>query len=69
MSLLPENQYFTLIETRVIDGIEYEVYNDDYGQSFHIAYKNPKTGTVEELGCGTYCDFKDTLDWLVERNK
>lgn len=64
-----ENQYFTFEKEIVIDGIKYEIYNDDYGQSYIIAYEDPDTGETIELGCGTYCDYQDVLEYCVKHNK
>lgn len=67
--LLEETKYFTFEKEEEINGIKYELYLDDYGQSYVIAYKDPIDGEIIEIGCGTYNDYQDTLDYCVKKNK
>lgn len=55
-TLLKTSKYFTYDRTIKCYGINVEVYNDDYGQSVHIAYVDSK-GKIKEYSLGTYCPF------------
>lgn len=37
---------------------------DDYGQSYFLVFEYK--GEVKELGCGTYCDYWDALEYVFE---
>ena len=64
--ILEKDPRYPLIESKTINGILYEVYLDDYGQSYFIKWLDPKTHEISEAGCGTYCGYEDTLEYLVE---
>lgn len=49
------NDYFTFVKKVEKLGQEFEVYLDDYGQSFIIAWKS-NNGKIETFCCGTYND-------------
>lgn len=51
--LLQETEYFTFIESFEELGIYFEVYLDDYGQSYVLVWKDD-SGNVKEWCCGTY---------------
>jgi hypothetical protein len=57
------DEYFTFIEYEECLGIRFEVYLDDYGQSYHLAWINPNTREKEKWCCGTYNNnYKETIE-------
>ena len=66
---LETSQYFTFIKSIEHNGRIYEIYLDDYGQSYVIGYKDIITDEIEELGCGTYCDYEYALEYIIEKQE
>lgn len=52
------NDYFTFVKKVTKLGQEFEIYLDDYGQSFIVAWL--ENDVVQEVGCGTY-----NSDWEI----
>lgn len=46
----------------------YEVYDDDYGQCFFIKYLD-KNNEMQEVGCGTYCNYDYLLEEIIRRER
>lgn len=59
------NDSFSFVGIRVCNGVEFEVYLDDYGQSYFLAWVDPKTGEIKERGCGTYNDYHSEIEDIV----
>lgn len=57
-----ENDSFQYVKTEVVNNIEFEIYLDDYGQSYHLAWTNPATLTTETWCCGSYNDYHWDLE-------
>jgi len=66
---LETNDVFTFIKSVEHNGHIYEIYLDDYGQSYFIGYKDVITNEIEEICCGTYCDYEDTLEYIIEKQE
>ena len=69
-TLLETSTYFTYVKTEVVSGIEFEVYLDDYGMSYVLAWRDPINNTICEWGCGTCNDYHiemlDIANYLVK---
>lgn len=52
--LLEETNVFTYYTTISKNNIDFEVYNDDYGECFYLAWIDPITKEAKECGCGTF---------------
>ena len=67
---LETNDVFTFDKKEVCKGVEFEIYNDDYGQSTILAWKDEK-GEICQWCCGTYNDYhwdmEDIADNVNER--
>lgn len=71
--LLDTSDYFTYEKTEICKGIEFEIYRDDYGMSYFLAWRDPQTNKVKEWCCGTcndyHWDMEDIADYILEQNK
>ena len=69
--LLETNEFFTFLRTDKCKNQRFEVYMDDYGQSFVLAWV--EDGEVREWCCGAYNDYyydmHDIADYLNEKQK
>lgn len=69
-TLLETSTYFTYVKTEVVSGIEFEVYLDDYGMSYVLAWRDPRNNTICEWGCGMCNDYHiemlDIANYLVK---
>lgn len=69
--MLKTDQYFTYEKTEICKGIEFEVYRDDYGMSYFLAWRDPKTNKIKEWCCGTcndyYYEMQDIAEYCLER--
>ena len=54
---LPENSSFEFYSAEEYDGELFEIYMDDYGQSFTLAWVDPVDKTIQEWNCGTYNNY------------
>ena len=54
---LKEDDTFKFYSAEEYDGVLFEVYVDDYGQSFHLAWIDPETCEIQEWCCGSYNDY------------
>lgn len=64
------NDSFSFIKKEVYEDVEFEVYLDDYGQSYFLVWLDPTTGELQEWGCGTYNDYHfDMEDIAAHVNK
>lgn len=54
-------------------GIIFQIYKDDYSQSYHLAWRNSNTDEISTWCCGTYNDYKldieDIADYIKEHMK
>lgn len=69
--LLETNEYFIFLRTVACKNQQFEVYMDDYGQSFVLAWI--EDGEVREWCCGAYNDYYydmyDIADYLNKKQK
>ena len=63
---LEENENFKLVRCEVVKGIQFQIYLDDYGQSYHLAWRDPLTDEVKSWCCGTYNDYKWDMEDIAE---
>lgn len=68
---LSENSSFKFYSAEEYDGELFEVYIDDYGQSFVLAWIDPVDRKVQEWNCGSYnsyiFDMEDIAASIKER--
>lgn len=50
-----------------IDDKRYELYDDDYGQTYVIEYFD-KENNKQEICCGAYCNYMSTLEYIIGKN-
>ena len=48
-----------LVKTIIQDGITFQVFLDDYGQSYLLVWEDPITHKEESWCCGTYNDYQN----------
>ena len=69
--LLETNEYFTFLRTEECKNQQFEIYMDDYGQSFVLAWI--EDDKVREWSCGAYNDYFYDMhaiaDYLNEKQK
>ena len=64
------NEYFTFEGRKTIDGVDIDVYCDDYGQNYVLAWLDPINNEVQQWSCGTYNSYiPDMLDISEHVNK
>lgn len=64
----PDETQFPHVDTVELDGVKYEVYEDDYGQCYFFQYE--ENGELHEEGCGTYNpDYKGYIKDFHEYHK
>ena len=61
-----ENEYFTYFKEFKENGRRYEIYDDDYGQCFVIAWRDVETGDIDQWSCGAYNDYVLDLESIIE---
>ena len=49
-----------------LKGINFEVYLDDYGQSYVLAWINPRTKKIEQWCCGTYNVYQNDMEDIAD---
>lgn len=60
------NDSFKFIQTEECKGIQFDVYVDDYGQSYFLAWIDPQTEEVNQWCCGTYNDYKTEMEDIAD---
>ena len=60
------NDSFSFVTIETCKGIEFEVYMDDYGQSYFLAWVDPRTNEVCQYGCGTYGDYRVEMEDIAD---
>ena len=69
--LLETNEFFTFQKHLICKGHLFELYLDDYGMSYHLAWRDPLTKEVREWSCGMCNDYfyemNDIAQYLNER--
>ena len=60
------NENFQFVKLENCKGINFEVYSDDYGQSYVLAWIDPRTKEIKEWCCGTYNDYHNDMDDIAE---
>ena len=50
------NEYFTFEKEEIYKGVLFQIYRDDYGMSYHLAWKEPN-GEIKEWSCGMCNDY------------
>ena len=63
---LKEDDTLKLLKIDEVKGILFQVYIDEPGQSFHLAWISPRTGEVKTWCCGTYNDYKREMEDIAE---
>lgn len=71
--LIEDGDKLVYLETISWDGISFEIYFNDYGQSYILMWKDPYTEKINQWNCGTYndnyqMDLKDIARYINERN-
>lgn len=65
-----ENKYFSYIKSVNCKGVLFDIYDDDYGICYHLAWYDPKDDKVHDWSCGMcneyYWDMEDIADIVVE---
>lgn len=56
-----------IIDEVLLDDFLYYICLDDYGQSYFIVYID-SNDKIQEVSCGSYCGYEDTLEYLHEVN-
>ena len=51
------NEFFTFHKHETCQDILFDVYYDDYGMSYHLAWISPRTGEIKEWSCGMCNDY------------
>lgn len=59
---LEETDTFKFFSQEEVDGEPFQVYLDDYGQCFHLAWFDPITNELQQWSCGSY----NTYLWDME---
>ena len=61
------NEYFTFEKEEIYKGVLFQIYRDDYGMSYHLAWKEPN-GEIKEWSCGMcndyHWDMEDIADYI-----
>jgi len=60
------NENFKFVKTENCKGVNFEVYVDDYGQSFVLAWIDPHTKEIKQWCCGTYNDYQNDMEDIAE---
>ena len=60
------NENFKFVKTENCKGVNFEVYLDDYGQSFVLAWIDPHTKEIKQWCCGTYNDYQNDMEDIAE---
>ena len=64
------NDSFSFIKKEIYEGVEFEIYLDDHGQSYFLVWVDPITKKLQEWCCGTYNDYYfDMKDIAAHVNK
>ena len=50
------NEYFTFEKEEIYKGVLFQIYRDDYGMSYHLAWKE-SNGEIKEWSCGMCNDY------------
>ena len=50
------NEYFTFEKEEICKGVLFQIYRDDYGMSYHLAWKE-SNGEIKEWSCGMCNDY------------
>ena len=68
--LLETSQFFTFEEYINYEDINFELYYDDYGMSYFLAWVDPISGETKEWSCGMGNDYKyDLIDIAMSIKK
>lgn len=59
---LKEDKVFRFYSAEEYDGVLFEVYVDEYGQSFHLAWIDPETCKIQEWCCGSYNNYRFDME-------
>lgn len=64
-TLLKTDEYFTFVKKETCKGVEFEVYIDDYGMTYVLAWKD-ETGEVNTWGCGMCNDYHIEMEDIAD---
>ena len=56
------NEYFKPVKWENCKGINFEIYADDYGQSYVLAWIDPRAKEIKQWNCGTYNDYRVDME-------
>ena len=66
------NEYFTFEKEEICKGVLFQIYRDDYGMSYHLAWKEPN-GEIKEWSCGMcndyYWDMEDIAEYINKKKE
>ena len=63
---LSEDEPLELVKEEDCEGIVFQIYIDDYGQSYHLAWRDPNTNEIKSWCCGTYNDYELDMQDIVD---
>ena len=64
------NDVFAFEKHELCDGILFDIYYDEYGMSYHLAWISPRTGEVRKWSCGMCNDYHiDMEDIALYENR
>ena len=63
---LIEDEGLEFFKVEVVSGIYFEVFLDEAGQSFHLAWVDPRTGEIKTWCCGAYNDYRWDMEDIAE---
>lgn len=55
---LSKNESLEFVKEENCKGIVFQIYMDDYGQSYILAWRDPNTNKINTWCCGTYNDYE-----------
>lgn len=72
--LLEENPHFEYYTTVTKENIDFEIYDDLYGNCFYLAWIDPTTQEVKKCSCGAFnnnfhAEIDDIVDSYKKENK
>lgn len=60
-----ENEFFKLVDQIFDNGNQYDIYKDDYSQSFVIAWRDASTDELHTYCCGSYNGYEWDLEGII----
>ena len=63
---LSEDESLEFVKEENCKGIVFQIYMDDYGQSYHLAWRDPNTNEINSWCCGTYNDYEINMQDIAD---